>query len=785
MMRSMLICLLCGVSALVVDAATLSDEAAACAARLQTLVVQAEQAQREAMAFKSISSTRFDPLVPLPPTRPGESAAAADGGLFFDNNASTLTYIGNVRLRDTRLHLRAANRLFLLFPANDKQKAENVALSGTQQQQRDVQPHPAQQSSAPRPVTAQSGDVATKSVTEEKAPPSIVTQNAAADLRMGRLTLEGRNNGDPSLILSHRESRVLLYRQGDGGGARVDADEQGNVLLRGGRLEAEWKGEDGERWKLVFSGEFVLYRAAVRELVFHGDTMVTTPQGTLHCARALHVFFSAAEDSAPLSPRPTTHNKKPFSQFEDMQLKEVDHIVAEGKAFLAIPSQQGRPTSRVTGETLHYSAANGECTAIGNNPTISFGENTLTTDDKIYLKNNGDIEVYGRNINGSYRRPTPEQSPRRLLVGTYHTTGPVTYTAATQTIGLPKGLDARDEAASFHCTGACSVLLLPTTNAGVGEVSRAKGQPNLAIARTDGIRELQAEGDVVMHSDASVASPVCDIHADSAWLDLQIGSATFRSKRGRPVDARYGDYALAARSPSGKDSYLQVLPNGDLLAKGEYVAASLPSEKGRMSATCADELRLRREKGVLSMGQAASIKTPDGIMTSRGVLEAELTAEKGVNERKIPGPYPHLAYNFTGLHTMQTHKGGTLRTAQVSMQCEGDIIVEIDPNAKQEPDRSSIHSALATNKVRLVSKDDSGRLVRADGDRLLLDPATKNIILTGDTVRLQDEFNIHSASGAGARITIDPKNNMRISGSQQTTHSVRIHEQIKKNKKKP
>ena len=172
-------------------------------------------------------------------------------------------------------------------------------------------------------------------------------------------------------------------------------------------------------------------------------------------------------------------------------------------------------------------------------------------------------------------------------------------------------------------------------------------------------------------------------------------------------------------------------------------------------------------------------------MTSRGVLEAELTAEKGVNERKIPGPYPHLAYNFTGLHTMQTHKGGTLRTAQVSMQCEGDIIVEIDPNAKQEPDRSSIHSALATNKVRLVSKDDSGRLVRADGDRLLLDPATKNIILTGDTVRLQDEFNIHSASGAGARITIDPKNNMRISGSQQTTHSVRIHEQIKKNKKKP
>ena len=183
------------------------------------------------------------------------------------------------------------------------------------------------------------------------------------------------------------------------------------------------------------------------------------------------------------------------------------------------------------------------------------------------------------------------------------------------------------------------------------------------------------------------------------------------------------------------------------------------------------------------MGRAASIETPDGIMTSRGPLYAELIAGENSERNKIPAHYPHLAYNFTGVHTVKTHEGGTLRTTQASMQCEGDIIVEINPDAKPGADRSSIRSALVTNKIRLVGKDPSGRLVRADGDRLVLDPNTGNIILTGNTVLLQDKYNIHSAAGAGARITIDPKNNMRIFGSRQTTHSVRLHEQVKQKKK--
>lgn len=765
-----------------------SDEATACAARLQDLVAQAERTQREAMSFKPIPRVRFDPTVPLPPTRPGESAAAADGGLFFDNNASTLTYVGNVRLRNAQLHLRAANRLFLLFPADDKQKAGDEARGTRQKQQPTQKPQPTQKQqqgqkpAAPsRPPAAKPGQTTTKPAPEVSLPLSIVTVNAAVDLRNGRLVLEGRSNGDPSLMFSRGESQILLHRQKEQGkSAWAYADEQGNVLLLGGELNAEWKDDSGQRWKLHCNGKFAFYRAKARELLFSGDVVVTSPQGTLHCTRSLSIFFSAGQKAVPPAADPSHREKKPFSQFEDMQLKEVDYIVAEGKVSLAIPSRQGQPASRITGETLHYSVASGDCNASGNNPTISFGENTLTTNEKIHLKGNGDIEIHGSNINGSYRRPIPGETPQHLLVGLYHTKGPVTYTAATRTIFLPKGLNARDEAAFFRCTGECRVVLLPATTE---EEPRAKGGPNLAIAHTDGVRDVEAKGDVMMHSDASPASPVCDIRADYALLNLQIGTALFRTEQGRPVDARYGDYALAARSPSGKISHLQVLPNGDLLAKGEYVATSLPSEKGRSRATCADELRLLREKGVLLMGRAASIETPDGIMTSRGPLYAELIAGENSERNKIPAHYPHLAYNFTGVHTVKTHEGGTLRTTQASMQCEGDIIVEINPDAKPGADRSSIRSALVTNKIRLVGKDPSGRLVRADGDRLVLDPNTGNIILTGNTVLLQDKYNIHSAAGTGARITIDPKNNMRIFGSRQTTHSVRLHEQVKQKKK--
>ncbi len=754
-----------------------SDEAAACAARLQDLVEQAEQTQREAMKFKPIPRVHFDPTVPLPPTRPGESAAAADGGLFFDNNASTLTYIGNVRLRDKQLHLRAANRLFLLFPSDDKQKAGDEAL-GTRQKQ---QAAPKTTAAAPMPPPAKTGQAPKKSEARDVLPLDVVTVNAAADLRTGRLALEGRSNGDPSLVLSRGESQALLHRQAEKGqSAWIYADELGNVLLRGGKLDAEWKDDEGKSWRLVCTGEFALYRAAAREVIFCGDVVVTTPQGTLHCTRSLSVFFSAKENAVPPSANASTRDKNPFSQFEDMQIKEVDHIVAEGNVSLAIPARQGQPASRIMGETLRYSIASGECNAAGDNPTISFGENTLTTNGEIYLRGNGDIEIQGSKINGSYRRPAPGETPQRLLVGSYYTEGPVTYTAASRTIFLPKGMNARDEAAFFRCTGECRVTLLPGTGAGK---PRAKGEPNLAIAHTDGVRDVEASGNVTMHSDASPASPVCDICADYALLNLQDGTALFRTERGKPVDARYGNYALAARSPSGKTSHLQVLPNGDLLAKGEYVAASLPSEKGRSRATCADELRLQREKGVLLMGRAASIETPDGIMTSRGTLQAQLVPGKDSEGMKAPAKYPHLAYNFIGLHTAETHEGGTLRTAQASMQCEGDIIVEIDPNAKKGADRSSIRSALVTNKVRLAGKDPSGRLIRADGDRLTLDQGTGNIVLTGKTVRLQDENNVHTATGAGARITVDPKNNIRVFGAQQTTHSVHLREQIKKNKK--
>ena len=105
------------------------------------------------------------------------------------------------------------------------------------------------------------------------------------------------------------------------------------------------------------------------------------------------------------------------------------------------------------------------------------------------------------------------------------------------------------------------------------------------------------------------------------------------------------------------------------------------------------------------------------------------------------------------------------------------------PGKPGDNPRELLQEVTARGRVRLAGKDANGKLVRADGDRLDFDHASGNIYLRGSQVTLRDANNTHTASGSGACVTIDSKDNVRIYGERQTTTANRIHQQIDSQKK--
>ena len=99
-------------------------------------------------------------------------------------------------------------------------------------------------------------------------------------------------------------------------------------------------------------------------------------------------------------------------------------------------------------------------------------------------------------------------------------------------------------------------------------------------------------------------------------------------------------------------------------------------------------------------------------------------------------------------------------------------------------DSTALLTLRAEDRVAVAGRSGDGRLLRGTGDLLVADAATGTKRLSGRRVTLSDGNNTHVASGSGAAVVLDNKNNARVFGAVQQTVSTRIHEQIEKNKQK-
>lgn len=731
--------------------------------QISSLAADMQELELSAHNLAKLPPATFDPHAPMPERPEGQSAAVADSGLVFDNEASRLTYLGNVRLNDPHLQLRAAHSLYIALPKAQQEKQPAKQASPTAATA--TPPQPSAQATAPTPQAPPA---------PEAQPAQAVVHNAAVDIPNSRVLLQGRK-ATPSLSLTRGADSALLQCTADGEAAQVFSNAAGDVLLLGSHMVFTWHSNTGETWTLEASAGPVYYEAAQRCLTVLGEARVASPNGSLHCTRQLSITF------APAAQQAGSAQDSPFSAFRAMQFKEVEHVSATGDVVLHAPATDKRPESTLRGDLLENDATTGDCLVTGADCSATHGGYSLAHARKVQLLGNGDalIEAAGDRITGTYERPHPADPASPPLAGTWSTPGPLYYSAADNTLTTPDGLELRDSLTTFRCTGELRARLIASAK----PAERRPGMPNLMIANQQGVAHVLAQGDVHLQNQAAGQLAACELMGDSLEAHVPTAQTTLLASAGHRAYVSYGAYALTAQAAADAGASIHLQENGDIQALGAAIHGTLPSDKGAISADCTHELRLQREAGVLTLGGPARIESPDGILTTGSELQAVLAHGSGPS--RAPANYPQLNYNYDGLSSAHTSSGGTLRSTQISMQCEGAIHVELQPNASPNADpRQNLRAASAEKHVQLAGRDATGRLLRAVGDTLTYDPATRCFYLRGSRVTLSDANNTHTASGRGACVTIDPRNNVRISGAQQTTTARNIQQQVENNKKK-
>ncbi len=716
----------------------------------------------------------------MPETTEGQSVAVSDGGLFFDAANSQLVFLNNVRLSDARVRLRAANRLYIQLP---QEEAVGTAREAGKEALAASSSAPAA-SLAPQEQPQQQGAESTLP-TELEAPAvplELITYDALVDSVANRIILTS-GPGVPELSIRQGDNALVLT-QGEGSPARILADEQGNLMLEAPAIHLTWRAEDGTLSEFRSTGGRVLYHAASHALVMEGPVEASYRDGesTMQCSGPFCVTLTPEEGAA------SRDNSGFMGQFTSMRFSGIAAASATGNVQLA--SRMGGDGMSLSGDTLYYNGLTGRVEVAGSPCILSCGKggnNTLQTDGSLVLEENGDIHLKGEgNIEGVYERPSRTEGATPLR-GTLSAAAPLSFHAEKGLI-TTSALNVRDAEASLSCTGEVQLTLKPRT---AEELARAQlpprekvGMINLALARYGDINAIKAVGQVrgQLLDPARPSSPEASLSA--SLLDANLATGEVRlTGAGEAAAIAFQGYSLSGTADSRTSASIHLKPNGDIETRGAKVTCILPSDKGMTTLTCSERILLAREPRSLSLGSGTRIQSPAGILTTNGPLQAVL-ASSGAPAKPLSPRFPHLAYDISGLDSAETFEGATIRTAQGSLQCTQHLSILMLPADSEESKKSSlggIRSAIATGQVLLAAKDSSGRVLRAAGNRLEVNGITGEKKLTGPRVVLEDARNRHEASGEGAAVRIDARNNARITGTRHTTSATGIRSQVEEN----
>lgn len=716
-----------------------------------------------------------------------DTVVIAEKGLFFDTAASSLIYLGNVRLKDTRVNISASEQLHIFLQKPNIEEKEE-ASPAPMKEPKETPPAAAGEADSTAagieaaehmPETGPDGPPVSATSTTDQAVPQpekssepafISTHSAIADTVSNAIFLYSPAAGE-EISLKQGESIVRITPQADAP-ARILADSQGNILLEGALVSVRMVDKDGGVTTLTTTGGHAYYHAADHTLHTPGNTELTHPDGTLSCNEALCVVLTpAAEASKP--------GKGFMSQFTSLRFDGITTATARGKVVATATAREGRPASRAEGELFTYDGKTGACALTGSKCRLVYGGNEVCSNEALLLHPNGDIELKGTDIRGTYEREGSQ--PGQMLAGTFEAGDNVIFRADLGTVSTQNGMKLADAESDFSCSGPVLLVLRPKENAKAPE--QKPGMPNLAITRFGDVSRAKATGSVVAHRyETGTGKCIGELQAETAETDLTTGETLLTSAPGTPLVAFYNGSRIESTPAEGKTATLELKANGDLKLNGDQIAATMKSTDGITKARCRDYVLLTREEDRLETGSATRIETPTAILTTTGALHAILTSSQPAEDAP-KGRFTNLRFNYDGIREARTHSGCTVRTESGSMQCTGPVHLVMD-NTNKAADQmmGGLQTATARGNVAVAGKDSSGRLLRARGDLLEVNARTGMKVLSGRSVTLSDANNTHTASGKGASIRIDARNNASIHGAQHTTRATRIREQLNEQK---
>ncbi len=749
---------------------------------IQQAITEQEATLSQLQSARQVADEDLIALVgklPSPPTERDESmperngnetVAVADSGMMFDANNYRVVYIHNVRVADPRMELRCADRLFIHFPKktadSGKSAVKNTATTGLN---KDKPAQQAQQKQEPAATTE--APTTTEAATSPQSVIRVNTTTTMVNAVSNLIYLEGTAEAGNTVTLSREQDELKLTSTAEQAAALLAAPN-GNLLIKSGQIDLKWTDSRGKPCTLHNEQGTAFYQSDTQELHFLGHTEAHTAEGSIRSEKLLTLKLTVKESGKTSSFMP---------RFTDIRIEGVESATAEGQVHLTRPATDSAPASTISGEHLTYNSKTGTVTVSGPQTTLTYGEQKLSTDGSLHLAENGDITLQGNAINGVYQRPGGEKG-EAPIAGTFTTSGNITFTADTHTISMPNGIKAQDALSHITALGQVDIVLQPDPQAKAPDRSKT-GMLNLAIAQHKDIAAIRATGGVDLQYRDNPQEEGLTIVADDADLNFLTAEATFIAAAGKTNNLKYNGYHISAISDSAV-STLYLAPNGDLTLTGDKVAATLPDKDKTTQVNCTESLTLVRESGVLTLGPQSKVHAAEGILTAKGKLHLLLYPGPAEKNRPAMKRYPHLVFNYAGLKQADTENGGTLQAKQGSMQCSGPIHVEMLPENTTDNPMGAIRRATARGNVALAGKDNQGRLMRATGDLLTIDGKTGTKVLSGNRVTLQDVNNTHIASGGGAKVVLDSRNNVRISGAKQSTTATKLNEQIDKNQDK-
>lgn len=727
----------------------------------------------------------------LPESENGDAVAVCDGGLLFNAQSYDLVYVQNVRLREARLHLRAVNRLFIRIQQQMAEKGRDDVQEGATgaaegkplppQQHRtaapaaqaspaaDTAPQPAADAAAEPPAADTAAELPS-AVQEAPAPTTepldIRTYDAVADTASNSIILYSPQGCGPISVRRGQDSLQLTPFADRPAVALADA--AGNILLLGQTIDLHRVDANGTATDLHSTGGLMYYRAETGELAVAGPAEMRQDGAEFSCTAGAVLRFIKTAPAAPAAGF--------MRQFTDTQLGGIARITARGTV-------RGRQTANgeersVAGDYLVYDAESGDCRLNGTDCRLSYGASTLISDKGMHLLPNGDIELLGAAPHGTYERPAPTAGAAPLQ-GTFHAQSPLYFHAETGVLTAENGIRLADAGADFSCTGTVELKLARRENAPAATRGET-GRLNLSVAAFGEPESIHAVGNVLAHRYDPAAGGKCTglLSGEELDADLTAGAATLTGTTATPAVAELDGNHLEAVADADTVPSLHFAENGDVELTGGRINATLQTKDGVATAHCRSILKLTRADATLETGSETDFRTPHAIVTTRGPLTAHL-AEDAAAEPAAGTRWPQHRFNYTGIDSAHTAQGGTVQTAKGSMQCTGPIDLTMDP-ADRKGQMAGLKTARAAGNVAVAGRDSTGRLIRATGDVITLDAASGIKRLTGGRVTLADEYNTHTATGSGAAVIIDAKNNARITGSKHSTTATRIREQVNK-----